>query len=187
MTGDPLPEMPQLRELTGHDVRLRPLLAADEPLYCAVYTDVDLMRQVTEVLTMPAAQRAFVLALKANADPQSRARYWVIQASDADVGLLGVVATPATESELECEVGAMVLPSWQSRGVAANAIALLADHVFSASTVTRLHTRHAGNNGSAGGLMHKLGFVALAADADAPLGFRWELTRRQWQKGRRLA
>ena len=180
--GDHPPQMPPLREMVGDGLRLRPLVQFDEALYCVVYTDLDLMRQVAEVLTMPAAQRAFALALKANADPHSRARYWVIEALDADVGLLGIVATPAAETELQCEVGAMVLAAWQNRGLAAKAIALLADHVFSASTVARLHTRHAGNNGSASGLMHKLGFAALTADADTALGFRWELTRRQWQQ-----
>ena len=180
--GDHPPQMPPLREMVRDGLRLRPLVQFDEALYCVVYTDLDLMRQVAEVLTMPAAQRAFALALKANADPHSRARYWVIEALDADVGLLGVVATPAAETELQGEVGAMVLAAWQNRGLAAKAIALLADHVFSASTVARLHTRHAGNNGSASGLMHKLGFAALTADADTALGFRWELTRRQWQQ-----
>ncbi len=178
--GDHLPEMPPLRELVGDSLRLRPLGAADRSFYCAVYTDADLMRQVAETLTLAAAQRAFDLALKANLDSNSRARYWVMQAGAADVGLLGVVATPAAEGGLECEVGAIVLASCQNRGFAAAAITLLAGHVYSASGVTRLHTRHAGRNGSAGGLMHKLGFVALAREADAALGFRWELTRRQW-------
>ena len=92
--GDHPPQMPPLREMVRDGLRLRPLVQFDEALYCVVYTDLDLMRQVAEVLTMPAAQRAFALALKANADPHSRARYWVIEALDADVGLLGIVATP---------------------------------------------------------------------------------------------
>jgi RimJ/RimL family protein N-acetyltransferase len=184
---DPLPMMLPLLELVGARMRLRPIGAADETLYCGVYTDVDLMRQVASPLSWSEAQRAFALAIRANLDAHSRGRYWVISAFGFDVGLLGVTGTLLAADQLQCEVGAIVLRAWQGQGLAAAAIALLADHVFGSSSVARLHTRHAGNNGSAGGLMRKLGFTAVAAEVDAPLGYRWQLTRQSWRQRGGLA
>ena len=58
-------------ELRGSRLDLRPLAAADEELYCAIYTDIELMRLVAAPLTADAAQRAFAAARVANASGSS--------------------------------------------------------------------------------------------------------------------
>lgn len=167
-------------ELNGPRLCLRPLHAGDEALYCAVYGDAELMRQIAAPLTAAAARRAFAAALRANAAGNPHTAYWVLfeREQRTDVGLLGLLGAPRG---IDAEVGAMILPGCQGRGHAAEAIAELADFAFTQLPLMRLHTRHAAANGAAIGLMHKLGFVPIASDA---LGHRWELLRESWWRRR---
>lgn len=166
-------------ELGGPRLWLRPLAPADRGFWCAVYTDPALMRQIGPPLAYAAAERSFRAAVAANAGAEPARAYWVVnlRVADADIGLLGL--TGRSESG-EAEVGALILPPWQARGHAAEAITLLAQHAFGATSLLRLHTRHAGDNPGAAGLMRKLGFTRIAADATAALGHRWELLRENW-------
>ncbi|MBK9657663.1 MAG: hypothetical protein IPO66_20430 [Rhodanobacteraceae bacterium] len=79
-------------ELRGSRLDLRPLAAADEELYCAIYTDTELMRLVAAPLSADAAQRAFAAARVANASwPGSRLAGWVAgeeRDRRVDIGLL---------------------------------------------------------------------------------------------------
>lgn len=166
-------------ELGGPRLQLRPLAAADEALYCAIYTDAALMRQVAPVLTAGAAQRAFAAALVANASGASPSAYWALieRQSGVKVGILGLVGRAASDA---AEVGAMILSAWHSRGYAAEAIVALADYAFASLSLTRLHTRHAAGNAAAIGLMDKLGFELTATAATGAHACRWELRREQW-------
>lgn len=167
--------------LDGPRLRLRPLADADEAFWCAAYTDPLLMRQVGPPLAPDAAVRSFRAAVAANARPAPVPAYWVAQvrAEAADIGLLGLTGRSAAG---EAEVGALILPPWQARGHAAEAIALLAEHAFTGADLQRLCTRHAGDNPGAAGLMRKLGFTRFAADDAAPLGHRWEWLREDWRR-----
>lgn len=166
-------------ELQGPRLRLRPLAPADRAFWCAAYTDPALMRQVGPPLAPAAAARSFRAAVAANGGAEPAIAYWVVHLglADADIGLLGL--TGRSESG-EAEVGALILPPWQARGHAAEAITLLARHAFGVTPLLRLRTRHAGDNPGAAGLMRKLGFTRIAADDTAPLGHRWELRREDW-------
>lgn len=168
-------------ELGGPRLQLRPLAAADEALYCAIYTDADLMRQVAPVLTASAAHHAFAAALQANASGASATAYWALieRLSGVKVGILGLVGPAASDA---AEVGAMILPGWHSRGYAAEAIAALADYAFARLSLTRLHTRHAAGNAAAIGLMHKLGFALTTSAATGAHACRWELRRERWRQ-----
>src|SRR3546814_14671922 len=66
------------------------------------------------------------------------------------------------------EVGVLLAVGAQGRGHATEAIAALADVVFSAPVQRRLWTRHARGNGLAAGLMRKLGFEPMPEVADDP-------------------
>jgi len=167
-------------ELRGSRLDLRPLAAADEELYCAIYTDIELMRLVAAPLTADAAQRAFAAARVANASGKSHLAYWVLveRHQRVDIGLLGLLGQAMSDT---AQVGAMILPAWHSRGYAAEAIAALADYAFSTLRLNRLHTRHAAANAAASGLMAKLGFVLIGTAAAGAHGHRWELRREHWR------
>jgi RimJ/RimL family protein N-acetyltransferase len=68
-------------------LHLRPLVPADERLYCGLYTDPAVMRHVADPLTPGAALRAFGAVLKqVSADPP-QARYWILCPRDGGGGL----------------------------------------------------------------------------------------------------
>lgn len=167
--------------LDGARLRLRPLADADEGFWCAAYGDPLLMRQIGPPLAPDVAARSFRAAVTANARLEPAPAYWVahLRAEAADIGLLGLTGRSAAG---EAEVGALILPPWQARGHAAEAIALLAGHAFGRAGLQRLCTRHAGDNPGAAGLMRKLGFTRIAADDATPLGHRWEWLRDHWQR-----
>ena len=107
-----------------------------------------------------------------------RRRQWVIREiqSLAPAGLLGLDC-----NEQRAEVGALILPTHQGRGFAAEAIAAVADYAFDALGLTQLHTRHDGGHAAAAALMRKLGFEPNPqTSARGPDNF-WQLSPEQWQ------
>ena len=157
---------------------LDPPTADDEPFYVGLYTDPEAMRHVVAAQTADAARRGFAAALRLDAATPVERRFWVIRTRpEGDpVGLLGLhVDAPGSG-----EVGAVIVPARQGRGHATAAIAALADHAFGPLGLQRLHTRHDGANGAAGGLMARLGFERTQAGAGAH-GWRWELTPDRWR------
>src|SRR3546814_19157975 len=78
------------------------------------------------------------------------------------------------------EVGVLLAVGAQGRGHATEAIAALADVVFSAPVQRRLWTRHARGNGLAAGLLRKLGFEPMPDEVDDPDPVRWHFARGSW-------
>lgn len=161
-------------------LHLRPIGEADEALYCHLYTDPDLMQHIAPPITMEAARRSFAMALRQQSWARQR---WILvdQAATArtGVGLLGLFLDAGEAAGRCAEIGVMLLPAWQGRGFAAEAIAAMAERVFLASHVDALWTRHAPRNALATGLMHKLRFVPEDMPGDASQR-RWTLTRARW-------
>jgi RimJ/RimL family protein N-acetyltransferase len=138
------------------------------------------MRHIADPLTPGSAQRAFRTVLKQlSADPP-RARYWILHPRDGG-GALGLMAwVPDQDDAGSAEVGVVLAATATCRGLAAGAIAALADAVFARHGQTRLWTRHARGNGQAIGLMRKLGFAPLAEAGSAAGLLRWQLERQAW-------
>jgi [ribosomal protein S5]-alanine N-acetyltransferase len=171
-----------MRALETVRLHLRPLGAEDETLYCQLYTDPLVMRHIAMPLSADAARRSFRAACRqAERQPLQR-RTWVMTEADTaiDIGLLALVDDPEAMSS---EIGALLLDDWQNRGYAAEAIEALVAYAFRDLELAAVHTRHAGENGPAAGLMRKLGFVAVAPDPRDGLECRWRLTPAEWRPG----
>ncbi len=160
-------------------LHLRALSPPDERLYCSLYTNPHVMRHVAQPLSPAAAKRAFSAVLAQLAADPPRARYWILGSQEelGDLGLMAWVPDPGDVGS--AEVGVVLAGPAACRGYAAEAIAALADAVFSRATSRRLWTRHAHDNGPAVGLMRKLGFMPLDADGP-PSQLRWQLERQAW-------
>ncbi len=155
---------------------LRPLAPADEALYVALYTDPATLRHVLAPLAPAAARRGFAAALAGLGTGEGQRGFWVMQARDGRaLGLIGL----HRDAPGEAEVGVVLPPAWQGRGLATEAIAALADHAFGALALVRLHTRHDHDHALASGLMAGLGFERVAAVAGRR-GWRWQLTPARW-------
>lgn len=165
------------------NLHLRPLIDADQPFYCRLYTDATVMRHVGPPLPPESAQRAFARVLRQIAAVPARSHYWILcaPATGEALGLMALV--PDLDDAGSAEVGVLLLPDAQGCGYATEAIAALADRVFADSGLQKLWTRHASGHAAAIGLMHRLGFVANAGEAAVPTQPHWQLLRPDWRRG----
>lgn len=171
-------------ELDTPRLQLRPLQQRDEALYCRLYTDPEVMRHIAPPLTAEAALRGFRAACRLARIPGLRSQYWAIseRIADADIGILALVG-PDMEAG-SAEVGTMLLPAGQGRGLAAEAQAALLDRLFSDSRWRMVWSRHLPANGAVVSLKLKLGFLRTGPSGHE---VRWEITRERWNACRRIA
>ena len=163
--------------LRGPRLDLRPLAEGDEALYVQLYCDPQAMQQIGKAQDRDTAARGFRTALAMNAAKPATRLFWVIQdrAAGQALGLLGLTIDEPAGGE----VGVLLPPSHQGRGLATEAIAALADHAFSTLQLRRLHTRHRHGHALAAGLMATLGFEQESLGSDDSR-CRWQLTATRW-------
>jgi RimJ/RimL family protein N-acetyltransferase len=166
------------------------LTAEDEALYCALYTDPVVMRQIGAPLSSQSARDAFSRVVRQmQADPP-RSRYWAVtrrgkDCSDGDpLGFIALI--PDRDREASAEIGILLRPEARGLGVGGEAVAALVDHVFSTTDITQLWTRHAAAHAGAAGIMRQLGFDPMPADPANPDRASWVLLREAW-RGRKSA
>ncbi|WP_101926450.1 MULTISPECIES: GNAT family N-acetyltransferase [Luteimonas] len=155
---------------------MRPLAAADNARYCALYTDPAVMRLIAPPLSASAAQAAFDAVLRATSKVAPGVGYWTIdRRSDGHAcGLMAVVLSPAPRT---AEYGLLLQPASHARGVARETTAGLLDRLFASPALDRVWTRHTPDNVAVRGLMRALGF-----EPDAPRDglLHWQMTRAAW-------
>ena len=166
--------MPQRTELSGPRLDLRRMGAGDEALYCALYCDEGVMRHIGSPLSEVAARRAFAATLRINASCSWVPSYWAIveRQSSARIGLAGLVCGASKE---DAELGILILPGWQGRGYAKDALSMLMGQACSATSLNRLHARHAAANGAMFRVMTQLGFARKFTAEETPLALHWQL------------
>jgi RimJ/RimL family protein N-acetyltransferase len=167
-------------------VRGRLVNEDDIDLYRALYADADVMRYIAAAMGPEQVAAVFANALRHNANPAARARYWRVshQRTGQTLGLAGLVrdASLPTRGEL----GLMLLPRAQHTGVGVQTLECLVDGVLSqrwALGMDEVAGRHAVGNIGAGRLVEHLGFERF--DIDTPGSMGWRMTADVW--GARLA
>lgn len=141
---------------------LRLLDDGDGALYASLYGDPATMAFVAPALEPARLARALTATCSANMATPPRRRTWVIRdrALARDLGLIGLIWDGAPEGDRHgAELGVMLPPAWQDRGVAREAIAAVCDHAFAELGLAFLHTSHAPDHALAAGLMRRTGFV----------------------------
>jgi len=169
-------------------LRLRPLESGDEALYRQLYTDPEVMRHIGVPMTVEAAGRSFRIACRVATRDGASAERWVVseRGSPAAIGLLGMI--PDETSADEAEIGLMLLPERQRRGVAVAVIGAVADRLFrplgeDAFDFQALQTRHAPANVAMMRLMLRLGFLRQPACSPDQTEVSWLMTRDRWNAG----
>jgi RimJ/RimL family protein N-acetyltransferase len=154
----------------------------DVDLYIGLYADASVMRHIAEALSEDEAAAMFTKALKHNANPAARARYWHLshQRTGQTLGLAALVrdAVVSTRGEL----GLMLLPQAQHTGAGLQALERVVDGVLSqrwALGMDEVVGRHAADNLGAGRLVAHLGFEAF--DAGTPGNVGWRMTAEAWR------
>lgn len=161
---NPLPSPPQGAETTLASDRLwlRPLADGDGALYAALYGDADVMRHVRAPLAPAEAARSFAIALRQQRDPRATRRWWVLQPRDETraCGLLGLQLETGS-----AELGILLHPARQGRGLAREALRRLCASVFETRGLRHLSARHHPDNAAAARLFAAAGFLALPTPA----------------------
>ena len=142
-------------------LHVRALVAADEALYCALYTDPAVMAHIGPPLALEGARRAFAQALRLNATPGGAERRWAVldRATGGGLGLLALLR--AADAPGVAEVGVMLLPPAQGRGLARELNEAVASRAFAPGGwgLHRLWARHAAGHAAAAAALAASGFV----------------------------
>lgn len=156
----------------------------DRALYRALYSDVGVMAHVGTTLDPDAVDALFAKVCRANAKASAIARYWRVDDARGG-GPIGQVSMLRGSDDARCaDLGVMLLPQWQNRGVGLSALAGLVDALLSARWPLGLEVltaRHAADNPNAGRLTGALGFVVASTEEAEVL---WRLDRRDWPQVR---
>jgi len=163
-----------------HRLDLRPLGEGDEALYCRLYIDPEVMRHIGAPLSLGAAQRAFRAVTRATQRSAPSLCSWVLseRASSADIGILALIGQGDIAGT--AEIGTMLVPAAQGRGLAVEAQTVLLDHLFNDPGLRMVWSRNAPGNGAAIGVRLKLGFMRVDTVDDDIHEVRWEMTRDRW-------
>jgi RimJ/RimL family protein N-acetyltransferase len=165
-------------------LRMRPLDASDEAIYCALYTTPALMRFIAAPLSEAAALRSFRAALRGSSRPQR----WIVfdNRNDRKLGILGLIGEGDGP-----EIGVMLLAEAHGRGLGTEAMQGLVDHAFDAFGLQSIRARQqVVDNPTVIRMMTRLGFSALPASEERPVGGDWQLLRGDWlilRSGRSVA
>jgi RimJ/RimL family protein N-acetyltransferase len=166
-------------------VRGRLIDAKDRDLYRDLYAVPEVMAHIGAAMSVEAATETFQKALRHNRDPAARARYWQITDARCDqtVGMVALIR--AAQAPTHAELGVMLLPRWQNRGVGLPALAGVVDGVIHGRwlrDIDRLIGRHAVANSNAGRLIEALCFDRQPDDGSSYVS--WWLDRSIWHTRR---
>lgn len=163
-------------------IRGRLVAEGDAGLYRDLYTDASVMRHVGETMTVEQASEAFSRALRHNANPAARARYWHIfdRVGGRSMGLASLVRDAARPQA--AEIGLMLLVPFQRTGVGQQALAAIIDGALTARkwplALEDVTVRHVVDNIAVTSLVESLGFMP---ERIAESGFlAWHVTADSW-------
>lgn len=164
-------------------LHLRPLRGEDASIYCALYTDASVMAHIGTPLAPVVASRQFADACRFNDDPAGVQRRWAVieRASGAGLGLLALLGDRTDPGN--AELGVMLLPGGQGRGLARELNDAVLDRAFGAGGwgLHRVWARHASGHAAAAQALFASGFEPgprLGADATVAITSGQWLARR---------
>lgn len=163
-------------------VRGRLVAEGDVDLYVGLYTDASVMRHIADVLSADEAAATFAKAVRHNANPAARARYWHLshQRTAQPLGVAALVRDASVTSR--GELGLMLLPHAQHTGAGMQVLACVIDGALSQRWrlgVNEILSRHAMGNIGVGRLLASLGFKPFEIGTPGSLG--WRLTEKAWR------
>ncbi len=163
-------------------LHVRPLVDSDETLFHGLYTDPETMRFIAPPLSAEAASTAFRNILRRAQQPAVRELFLAMtdRLSLQSLGICGMSRfEPGTA---RVEVGILLRPAAQSRGLAAEALAALLRKVFAVLPVDEIRMRCDAQNRAIERLGVGLGFVVRATAGGHGFSSRriWSVQRSSW-------
>ena len=169
-------------------LRLRPMEAQDEAMFCHLYTDPEVMRRILPPLSAEVAGQNFQRACGHNARDTPGHRFWAIddKASASAIGMAALLRYGDS-----AELGVMLRHGWWNRGISSEAFVPLIGHAFtdSASNGMGLALVYAQRPDDDHALLidrllARFGFVRTPDKVSDKALCRWELPRAAWQARR---
>ncbi|QNP39489.1 GNAT family N-acetyltransferase [Lysobacter solisilvae (ex Woo and Kim 2020)] len=165
-------------------LRLRPMEAGDEAMFCHLYTDPDVMRRILPPLSSEAATQSFRRACAHNAKDAPGHRFWAIDHKAVeDVQSASAIGMAALlRSGDRAELGVMLRHGWWNRGISSEAFVPLIDHAFLGMGLALVYAERPDDDHARiiDRLLDRFGFVHAPERATAPSQCRWELPRATW-------
>lgn len=165
-------------------LRLRPLTAGDEALFCTLYTDPEIMLHIGSALSSEQAVRTFRELL---AGMRQRPLRWVYLAllDKASNQALGICGLPQFDTAaIRLEVGLVLTKSARSRGVAREGVVAMVNRIFIASSADEVWAQLSRENLAAQRVLVAAGFSAcdevLSGQEVSPKR-AWSIHRSCWR------
>jgi RimJ/RimL family protein N-acetyltransferase len=166
-------------------LRLRPMEARDESMFCHLYTDAEVMSRIIAPLSAEAAAQSFQRACRHNAKDQPGHRFWAIDHKDSDTAI-GMAAL--MRSGDSAELGVMLRNGWWNCGVSSEAFVPLIEHAFTDRALDGMglalvYAQRPDDDHALiiDRLLGRFGFVRTPDKVADPTLCRWELPRAVWQ------
>ena len=143
--------------LQSEHLRARPVVQADEALYCWLYSDPETMRFVGPPLSRERAQRGFRQVLELLERRPIELVLWVLveKATDRSIGIGAFQDFDPQRRRVQA--GLMLGAGARGRGFGKEGLRALIDYAFVTFAVDEVWTQHAVDNTGAGGLTVSLG------------------------------
>ena len=150
-------------------LRLRVMDEGDEGLYCRLYTDPRVMQHIASPLGIAVAGRSLQVAREQAIERPMRRPWWVIHETPSmtDVGVVGLV-----REDTVAEIGIVLLPQAQRRGIACEAMSAVAARAIATGLVAQIWLRHAPQNLAMAAVASRLG-LTREDDGPGPDSCRW--------------
>ncbi len=149
--------LPEIPELKTERLLLRRITDADLPDIYRGLSHPDVIRYYGVSYSSPEATRA-QMDFYRNLEKEGTGAWWVICDLESGVFMGAAGFNHYQPQHRKVELGYWLLPGYQRRGFAAEAIRLLCAHVFSQSPVHRIEAWVEKGNTASGQLLRKLGF-----------------------------
>ncbi|MBL8300940.1 MAG: GNAT family N-acetyltransferase [Rhodanobacteraceae bacterium] len=147
-------------------MRIAPLAANDESLYCELYTDVRLMRHVGMALQREQAERSFRAAVVASHDRPPRHIYFSL-VHGATNWSAGICALRDIDLSERCaEIGLILRRRAHATGAAREGLEAVASWAFSELGLARLYGRASADNLAAARVARLAGFSLVRPAAE---------------------
>src|SRR5688500_13037955 len=160
-------------------LRLRPMEARDEAMFCHLYTDPDVMRRILPPLTAEAAVQSFARAVAHNAKDAPGHRFWAIddKASRTAIGMAALLRTGDS-----AELGVMLRNGWWNRGISSEAFVPLIDHAFLGMGLALVYAQRPDDDHARiiDGLRGRFGSARAPDRVEDKTLCRWDLSQACW-------
>ena len=148
---------PQLFQLQSKRLTIRPLAEQDRVMYCALYTDPELMQFIAPVLSVEKAQRSFDIALRLSQQQPFKQLFLALYLQEAAVGMVGFNAVDPDRKL--AEIGVLLTKSGIGFGFGQEALAAVSQRFLQLMPDFMLYTDINPNNTAAQHMVRQVGFL----------------------------